>query len=86
MTFAAWLRARSGPGHKLAFDNALALVGCPDRCWGYTVGYNRKVARPRLNGRRCGRHAPTKTHQQLWLVQGGGHRGGMVKTAAAIIV
>jgi hypothetical protein len=21
----------SGPGHKLAFDNALALVGCPDR-------------------------------------------------------
>jgi len=57
MTFAAWLRARSGPGHKLAFDNALALVGCLDRCWGYTLGYNRKVARPRLNGRRCGRHA-----------------------------
>ena len=43
---------------RQAVNRRKALTKFPLKSsWGYTLGYNRKGARPRLNGQRCGRRA-----------------------------
>ena len=73
----------SGPGQKLAFDNAVAHVGCPDRridqfcitcCLPLpTVHLRRSLARTRLY---CRRRLPRKRDRLLVTLALGHHRPG----------